>query len=142
MFLYKDRAWLSQLCTNWYSKYYVCQFPNMLTGSKSLQYSSRDIKLSPFIFTIWWSHLIANKTEVKELGRVNMTGFRVNWRIEEAGAGEVKVIPEKKYKVWNVDLVSMVNLVHEATRQGVTMEKVWSVAVSYTHLTLPTNREV
>ena len=53
---------------------------------------------------------------------------------------------EKKYTEDNVDLVKMVNLVHEAGKQGITMEKVWSAVqlfdpyesrIKYIHMNSP-----
>ena len=89
-----------------------------------VRYGSKDIRTSPFNFTVWWTHIVFNKTAVKELGQRRMTGFRLNWRIIEEDGTEVEITTEKKYTEDNVDLVKMVNLVHEAGKQGVTMEKV------------------
>ena len=104
---------------------------SQLTTTTILRYRSEDIKTSPFTFTVWWTHIVVNKTAAKELGQRKMTGFRLSWRIEEEDGAEVEIIPEKKYTEKNFDLVKMVNLVHEAGKQGVTMEKVWSIVEYY-----------
>ena len=62
------------------------------------QYNSKDIRrTSPFTFTVWWTHIVVNKTAVKELGQRRMTGFRLNWRIIEETATENEITTEKKY---------------------------------------------
>ena len=69
---------------------------------------------------------------MKELGQRRMTGFRLNWKILEEHGTEVKITTKKKYTKVNVNLVKMVNLVNEAGKQGILMEKVWSVVQQYT----------